>query len=73
VKFSAGYGYGYFWWLVPGGYAAQGVFGQEVLIYPDDHLVIAINSAWPKADDLGDWEAQAALAEAVRAAAKAAP
>ncbi|MBV8685022.1 MAG: serine hydrolase [Caulobacteraceae bacterium] len=63
-------GYGYFWWLVPGGFAAEGIFGQEVFIYPQDHLVIAINSAWLKADDPNDWEAQAAFAEAVRAAAR---
>jgi CubicO group peptidase (beta-lactamase class C family) len=69
---AAEHGYGYFWWLVPGGYAAEGVFGQEVFIYPDDRLVIAINSAWLKADSFDDWEAQAALAEAVRSAAKAA-
>jgi CubicO group peptidase (beta-lactamase class C family) len=76
VKFPPGaaeHGYGYFWWLVPGGYAAEGVFGQEVFIYPEERVVIAINSAWTKADDYGLWQAQAALAEAVRAAAKASP
>jgi len=63
-------GYGYFWWIIPGGFAAEGVFGQQVFIYPKDRLVIAVNSAWLKADDPRDWEAQAAFAEAVRAAAR---
>lgn len=63
-------GYGYFWWIIRDGYAAEGIFGQQIFIYPADHLVIAINSAWPKAsaDDL--WKAQAAFAEAVRKAAR---
>jgi CubicO group peptidase (beta-lactamase class C family) len=65
-------GYGYFWWLVPGGYAAEGIFGQEVFVYPQDRVVIAINSAWPQADNTEDWVAQAALADALRSAAKAA-
>ena len=62
-------GYGYFWWLPPGGYAAEGIFGQEVIVFPADHVVIAINSAWLHADDDADWAAQAAFAEALRAAA----
>lgn len=73
VKFPAGgveTGYGYFWWLIPGGYAAEGIFGQEVIIYPKEKLVIAINSAWPVASDPKLWAAQAAFAEAVRAAVK---
>ncbi len=65
-------GYGYFWWLVPGGYAAEGIFGQQVFVYPQDRVVIAINSAWPQADNTEDWVAQAAFAEALRSAAKAA-
>jgi CubicO group peptidase (beta-lactamase class C family) len=63
-------GYGYFWWLVPGGYAAEGIFGQEVFVYPDDGVVIAINSAWLHADDPEDWAAQSAFAQALRSAAK---
>lgn len=66
-------GYGYFWWLFPGGYAAEGIFGQQVFVYPQDGVVIAINSAWAKADKDEDWAAQAAFAEALRSAAKAAP
>ena len=41
--------YGYFWWLVPGGYEAEGIFGQTLSVFPEDHLVVAINSAWPAA------------------------
>ncbi|HWF75555.1 MAG TPA: serine hydrolase [Caulobacteraceae bacterium] len=65
-------GYGYFWWLPPGAYAAEGIFGQEVIVYPADHIVIAINSAWLHADRDADWAAQARFAEALRAAAAAA-
>jgi CubicO group peptidase (beta-lactamase class C family) len=41
--------YGYFWWLVPGGYEAEGIFGQTVSIFPADRVVVVINSAWPGA------------------------
>ena len=43
--------YGYFWWLLPGGYEAEGIFGQTVTIFPQDHIVVVINSAWSKAWD----------------------
>jgi CubicO group peptidase (beta-lactamase class C family) len=64
-------GYGYFWWLVPGGYSAEGIFGQQIFVYPRDGIVIAINSAWAQADNNDDWAAQAVFAEAVRKAANA--
>lgn len=40
---SEGYGgYGYLWWLFGGeGYAALGIFGQLIRIFPGDDLVIA--------------------------------
>ncbi|HEY0801889.1 MAG TPA: serine hydrolase [Steroidobacteraceae bacterium] len=41
--------YGYFWWIIPGGYEAEGIFGQTLSVFPKDHLVIVINSAWPQA------------------------
>ena len=63
-------GYGYFWWLMPGGYSAQGIFGQQIMIYPKERLVIAINSAWPRATGRDLWGAQAVFNEAIRAAAK---
>ncbi|MFN3523733.1 MAG: serine hydrolase domain-containing protein [Phenylobacterium sp.] len=63
-------GYGYFWWLMPNGYEAAGIFGQSIIVYPKERLVIAINSAWPSADADELWAAQAALGRAVREAAK---
>ncbi|MEM7099374.1 MAG: serine hydrolase [Pseudomonadota bacterium] len=37
--------YGYLWWLFGDrGYAAQGIFGQTIRIYPEDNLVIAVHS-----------------------------
>ena len=46
--------YGYFWWLIPGGFEGEGIFGQTVSIFPKQHLVVVINSAWPAAwsDDI---------------------
>jgi CubicO group peptidase (beta-lactamase class C family) len=61
-------GYGYFWWMLPPGYAAEGIFGQAVVVYPKDDVVIVFNSAWKAADNDADWAAQAAAAEAIRVA-----
>ena len=61
-------GYGYFFWLMPGGYAAEGIFGQQIFIFPRDRVVIAVNSAWAEADNDKDWAAQHTMAEAVRKA-----
>ncbi|HEX3951229.1 MAG TPA: serine hydrolase [Steroidobacteraceae bacterium] len=41
--------YGYFWWIVPGGYEAEGIFGQTLSVFPEERLVVVINSAWPAA------------------------
>jgi len=41
--------YGYFWWIFPGGFEGEGIFGQTVSVFPKDHLVVVINSAWPAA------------------------
>jgi CubicO group peptidase (beta-lactamase class C family) len=41
--------YGYFWWIVQGGYEAEGIFGQTLSVFPEDRLVVVINSAWPAA------------------------
>ncbi|MEQ8279435.1 MAG: serine hydrolase domain-containing protein [Deltaproteobacteria bacterium] len=47
---SKGYpGYGYLWWLKDGTYAAAGIFGQSIWVSPQDGLVIASHSMWPKA------------------------
>jgi hypothetical protein len=46
-----GHGYGYQWWTYDdGSVAAQGIFGQGILIDPKRHLVIASNANWPRAD-----------------------
>ncbi|MEY4249644.1 MAG: hypothetical protein RJA87_1277 [Pseudomonadota bacterium] len=60
-------GYGFFMWLIPGGYAAEGIFGQQIFVFPQDKLVIAVNSAWTSADKEQDWIAQEEMARAVRA------
>lgn len=66
-------GYGYFWWILNGGFAAEGIFGQQIVVYPKEHVVIAINSAWTRPDDFENWKAQAAFLEAIRAAADGIP
>lgn len=67
--------YGYFWWPADDGqsYRASGIFGQGLYIYPEENLVIAINSAATKASDRAQGEARAALVKAVRDAANALP
>lgn len=43
-------GYGYSWWLMqPEVFAAEGVFGQIIWVDRRHNLVIALQSAWPKA------------------------
>lgn len=45
-----GKGYGFQWWTYDdGSFAAQGIFGQGILIDPKRNLVIASNGNWPKA------------------------
>jgi CubicO group peptidase (beta-lactamase class C family) len=69
VKGPAGASYGYFWWPREApNYEAIGVFGQGIAIYPEENLVIAINSAMPKASDRRQSEAKAALFSAIRKA-----
>ena len=63
-------GYGYFFWLLPGAFAAEGIFGQQIFVFPKEKVVIAVNSAWTEADNDKDWAAQHAMAEAVRKALK---
>ena len=58
--------YGYFWWLKDGGYAAEGIFGQMMAVFPKEHLVVVINSAWPEADPDARWATLNALLQAVR-------
>lgn len=50
---EAGAGYGYQWWTFDdGSYAANGIFGQGILIDPARQLVIASNSSWTSATGL---------------------
>jgi CubicO group peptidase (beta-lactamase class C family) len=62
--------YGYFWWLLPDGYEGEGIFGQTVSVFPRDHLVVVINSAWGKAWDEDIDAARMKYLAAIRAAAK---
>jgi CubicO group peptidase (beta-lactamase class C family) len=64
-----GAAYGYFWWPMPDGYRAAGIFGQGIFVYPEENLVIAVNSAMVKASDRAQSEKSQALIAAIRAAA----
>jgi CubicO group peptidase (beta-lactamase class C family) len=65
--------YGYFWWLTPGGYEAEGIFGQSVSVFPGEQLVVVINSAWPAAWDRNIAAVRRVYINAVRAAAQDKP
>lgn len=63
-----GYGYGFQWWVVPGGggaYEAVGIFGQLIYINPKEDLVIVTNSAWPEADADPYYDSRDAFMDAV--------
>lgn len=63
----AGTHYGFQWWIYPdGSYAAVGIFGQMVRIYPKENLVIVTNSAWPHADEDANYEVTEAYITALR-------
>ena len=54
-------GYGYQWWVNPGGsYRAIGIFGQMIFLDARADVVIVTNSAWPQAD----WDPGYAAVEA---------
>ncbi len=65
-------GYGYFWWINPavGSYEAQGIFGQSITTFPEDRLIIVVNSAWPAADTPELNAARDRLTAAIRAAVR---
>jgi len=63
-------GYGYLWWIGPEAYEASGIYGQSILVYPKDRLVIAVNSAWPAPDAKELFAALGAFQAAIHAAAK---
>lgn len=63
-------GYGYFWWMEgDDSYAAIGIFGQAITIFPEDRLIIVSNSAWPRAEGRELYAAQAGFIDAARTAA----
>lgn len=66
-----GGGYGYQWWTIPGGYyAAQGIFGQVILVDPATRLVMVTSAAWPKASDRALYMQRLAFGMKVLEAAK---
>lgn len=67
-----GRGYGFQWWTFDDGtFAAQGIFGQGILIDPERRLVIASNANWPVASDHAYWEERESFYRAVQAAVNA--
>ena len=70
VSFPGG-GYGYQWWVPPGGsFMAQGIFGQVILVDPANRLVMVTSAAWPRASDRALAQERMAFAMKVQAAAK---
>ena len=62
-------GFGFYWQIrQDGGYEAVGAYGQSVTIYPNEHLVIAVNSASVDHHGIGlaRWDLIAAIRGAVR-------
>lgn len=63
--------YGYLWWLdSPVSYEAMGIFGQAIIVYPKEDVVIAMHSARSTASGLSDIKFQHALFSAMRDAVK---
>ncbi len=63
-----GKGYGFQWWTYDdGSVAAQGIFGQGILIDPKRKLVIASNADWTRATKGPEGEAREAFYEQVKA------
>ena len=59
--------YGYLWWLFGDrGYAAQGIFGQMIRVFPEDNLVIAVHSNADAAVDTPYHQHYGAAVEAIR-------
>lgn len=63
-------GYGYFWWIGGEAFEASGIYGQSILIYPKDRMVIVVNSQWPKPDDKELFAALSAFQGGVRDAVR---
>ena len=70
VSFPGG-GYGYQWWVPAGGvFAAQGIFGQSIIVDPANRLVMVTSAAWPRASDRALTQERMAFAMKVQAAAR---
>ena len=65
-------GYGYFWWInrPAGAYSAIGIFGQAIITFPKDKLIIVQNAAWPAATGRPLSAAEFAMVDGIRAAVK---
>lgn len=64
--------YGYFWWPADAPtFGARGIFGQGMNVYPEDNLVVVMNSAMLKATDRKQSEVMNAIMKAVHDAAVA--
>jgi CubicO group peptidase (beta-lactamase class C family) len=62
--------YGYFWWPQEAPtFGARGIFGQGMNVYPEDNLVIVMNSAMLKATDRKQSDVMRAVMTAVHDAA----
>jgi CubicO group peptidase (beta-lactamase class C family) len=71
IKPPAKGSYGYFWWIHDDGYAAYGIFGQQIRISPQEKLIVVLNGAFPTADDDDLSQAEEAVWQGVREALKA--
>jgi CubicO group peptidase (beta-lactamase class C family) len=58
-------GYGYFWWIGAHGYEASGIHGQSIMVFPEERIVIALNSAYPQPDADELWAGIEAFQRAV--------
>jgi len=58
-------GYGYFWWIGARSYEASGIHGQSILVFPEERIVIAVNSAYPLPDPPELWAGLEAFQGAV--------
>jgi CubicO group peptidase (beta-lactamase class C family) len=62
------FGYGYHWWIPPGGdgaFLAIGIFGQSIYVNPAHRLVVVQTAAWPV--PVGDATLSAERAAVLRA------
>ncbi len=70
---ESGNGYGYQWWTLPGGFQAQGIFGQLIRVDPARDLVMVALGNWPKASDRELRAGQEAFFQRVIAVADSSP